>query len=721
MYATFLYSILWHYLIPTEVATMNTTFIFTYPWWFLLFCLAVGALFSYLLYGKKKFIFTEEEHKGWKYGLAALRFLSTSLIVFLLLSLLIKTKHTEVEKPVILFLQDNTASLSTSFGDISKAQYAKEIDVLQTKLKGKYEVIAYNFGTQIKPFQNPNYTEQETDLSSAIDELYMRNGSRNIGAVILASDGIYNKGNSPLYNKNILAAPIYTIALGDTTIKKDAFIKSVRYPDIVYLGDQFTLNIQIEANHLQGQNTTLEVTAPDGKILLHKVITINDDHFNLQTEVIGDANKSGVLPFHIRLKAVNGETITANNYDVAYVEVLDGRQKITLLYDAPHPDIKALKNAIEQNKNYQIEVADIKNSNVNYKDADLIILDGLPSNGAAAKISLLQEITNATTPLLFIVSANVNIAQINSLQKIIQFQTTSTNGNEVTPIYTSSFSKFTLSENTLKTIPSLPPLLSPFGKYQTAATADILFKQQIGNIPTENPLILFNEVNGKKIGFICGEGIWRWRINEFAQTKKTEATDELINKSIQYLTVKGDKRRFRVHTPKAIFNANEPIQINAELYNESYELVNEVDANCILKNETGKEYKYTFDKTTNAYTLNAGILPVGNYTINAKAEYKGKINTAVSNFTVRQVMLETLQLQANHHLLQQLSNQSGGKLYYPQNMQQLADDIEKNNSIKTILYQTFSTQPLIDKKWLFFIILLLLISEWFIRKYKGNI
>jgi hypothetical protein len=54
-------------------------------------------------------------------------------------------------------------------------------------------------------------------------------------------------------------------------------------------------------------------------------------------------------------------------------------------------------------------------------------------------------------------------------------------------------------------------------------------------------------------------------------------------------------------------------------------------------------------------------------------------------------------------------------------MQQLADDIEKNNSIKTILYQTFSTQPLIDKKWLFFIILLLLISEWFIRKYKGNI
>ena len=700
---------------------MNTTFIFTYPWWFLLFCLSVGALFSYLLYGKRKFIFTENEPKGWKYGLAALRFFSTSLIVFLLLSVLIKTKHTEEEKPVILFLQDNSASLNTSFGKTSKAQYAKDIDALQAKLKDKYEVIAYNFGAQIKPYQNPNYTEQETDISTAFDELYMQNGSRNIGAVILATDGIYNKGNSPLYNKNILAAPIYTIALGDTLVKKDAFIKSVKYPDIVYLGDQFSLNIQIEANHLQGQNTTLEVTAPDGKVLLNKVITINSDHFNLQTEVIGDANKPGVLPFHIRLKTITGETITENNYDIAYVEVLDGRQKIILLYDAPHPDIKALKNAIEQNKNYQIEVSDIKSATLNYKDADLIILDGLPSNGAASKISLLQEIVNAATPILFIVSSNVNIAQLNMLQKIVQFPTTAANGNDVVPIYSAAFSKFSLTENTLKTISGLPPLLSPFGKYQTAATADILFKQQIGTIPTDQPLILFNEVNGKKSGFICGEGIWRWRINEYAQTKKTEATDEVINKSIQYLTVKGDKRRFRVHTPKTIFNANEPISIDAELYNESYELVNDVDANCIIKEQSGKEYKYTFDKTTNAYTLNAGILPVGNYTIQAKAEYKGKINAAVSNFTVRKVLLETLQLQANHHLLQQLSNQSGGKLYYPQNVQQLIADIEKNNSIKTVLYQTFSTQPLIDKKWLFFIILLLLSTEWFIRKYKGNI
>lgn len=37
-----------------------------------------------------------------------------------------------------------------------------------------------------------------------------------------------------------------------------------------------------------------------------------------------------------------------------------------------------------------------------------------------------------------------------------------------------------------------------------------------------------------------------------------------------------------------MFNANEAIQIDAELYNESYELVNEVDATAVVKATTEK-------------------------------------------------------------------------------------------------------------------------------------
>lgn len=696
-------------------------FITQYPWWFLIFCVATGVLFAYLLYGRKPFVFHENEHKGWKYGLASLRFLSTTLIAFLLLSLLIKTKKTEEEKPVILLLQDNSSSLNVSFGKFPKDKYIQQLNAIQDKLEKNHQVISYNFGSQLSSYQSPTFTEKETDISSAIDELFIRHSAQNIGAVVLATDGIFNKGNSPLYNRNALTIPFYTIALGDTTIKKDALIKSVRYPDLVYLGDQFTIAVEIEANHLQGQTTTLDIIKPDGSVLLSKVISINEDRFIFKTEASGLASKPGVLQYKIKLKTLAGEAITENNYDIAFVEVIDGRQKILMLYDAPHPDIKAFKNAIEQNKNYQFEQADINSFNGNYKDADLIVLHGLPSIGASAKLSLLKDIADGEKPVLWVLSSVTSVPQFNTLQKIIQITGSTLNGNDVFPIYQSAFSKFTINANTLQTIRSLPPLLAPFGKYQTSITADVLFAQQIGNIPTESPLFLVNEVNGKKTGILCGEGVWRWRMNEYLLNKNFDATDEILNKTIQYLTVKADKRKFRVHTMKNIYNANESVLIDAELYNESYELVNDVDATCVVKGDNGKEYAFVFDKTINAYTLNAGILPVGSYTVQAKANYKGVNNTASCNFSVRPVMIETLYTQANHQLLKAMAAQSDGKFYMPENMMDMVKEIEESKKMKTILYDTFTTRPLMDIKWFFFVILLLLISEWFIRKFQGNI
>jgi hypothetical protein len=323
--------------------------------------------------------------------------------------------------------------------------------------------------------------------------------------------------------------------------------------------------------------------------------------------------------------------------------------------------------------------------------------------------------------VLFFLSENTNLVQFNAVQKIVQINGSVQNGNDVEPVYVSSFSKFTVSEPALRTIDALPPLLAPYGKYQVASTADVLYKQKIGNVTTDNPLVLFNETNGKKTAVLCAEGWWRWRLNEFQQNRNFNATDELINKCIQYLTVKSDKRKFRVRSTKNIYNANESIQLDAELYNETYQLVNDVDANCVIKGDNGKEYPFTFDKTVNAYTLNAGVLPVGNYTVSARASYKGQMQTAVCNFSVRQVIVEMLNTQANHQLLRTLALQSGGAFYDPGNMNRIADDLEKNSKVHSILYDTFTTRPLIDLKWLFALILLLLTAEWFIRKFNGSI
>jgi len=57
---------------------------------------------------------------------------------------------------------------------------------------------------------------------------------------------------------------------------------------------------------------------------------------------------------------------------------------------------------------------------------------------------------------------------------------------------------------------------------------------------------------------------------------------------------------------KNIFNENEPIVFDGEVYNENYELINESDVSLVIKNEENKEFPFTFNKTASSYTLKAG-------------------------------------------------------------------------------------------------------------------
>jgi len=52
-------------------------------------------------------------------------------------------------------------------------------------------------------------------------------------------------------------------------------------------------------------------------------------------------------------------------------------------------------------------------------------------------------------------------------------------------------------------------------------------------------------------------------------------------------------------------------------------------------------------------------------------------------------------------------------------LSKLEDAIRKSETIKPVLYEQRSTRPLIDLKWIFFLLLFLLSLEWFIRKWQG--
>jgi len=82
-----------------------------------------------------------------KWGLASLRFILVASIAFLLLNPLIRSVSRHSEKPIIIFAQDNSASLVASVDSAYyKGAYLDNLQKLKEELSNKYEVAGYVFG-----------------------------------------------------------------------------------------------------------------------------------------------------------------------------------------------------------------------------------------------------------------------------------------------------------------------------------------------------------------------------------------------------------------------------------------------------------------------------------------------------------------------------------------------------------------------------------------------
>ena len=179
----------------------------------------------------------------------------------------------------------------------------------------------------------------------------------------------------------------------------------------------------------------------------------------------------------------------------------------------------------------------------------------------------------------------------------------------------------------------------------------------------------------------------------------------IFQKSINYLALKSDKRKFRVSSPKNLFFETEPLIIDAELYNESYELVNEPEVTLNLKNENGDDFPLNFSRTNNAYILKTSNLPIGEYNYTAKTKYSGKSYSASGAFSIKTLQLEALQTKANHKVLFQLAEKTGGKVCYPGEIDKLKELILNKEDIKPTLFESFKTRSIINLKWIFFLII----------------
>ena len=656
-------------------------------------CILLGITFSVILYYSQRKIIK----KSILLFLSITRFILITFLSFLILDPVIKTTNKITEKPIVVLLQDASSSVEKNIKD--------DLERLVNDLNG-YDVFKYNFSDNLFDDFTIENNGFKTDFTKALSQIKSMFINKNLSSIVLASDGLNNTGINPIYSDN-LNIPIHTICLGDTNVISDNSIFKVKHNDIVFQGNSFLAEINIKSLKFKGEKLNLSLEYNE-KIIYNDELSIksNNQFFKIPIEI--PTSKIGLQAFTVKINTIKNEKNIKNNSYKFYVDVINSKYNILLVNDNSHPDVAAFVSAVASNNDYDLEVTKSDNLQKDLSSYNLIVLHSINN------IELFNSIKeNYDIPILVFCKQDFN--KYSSLFPNINFKKRSSN-NEVSSHVNKDFLNFKISTPMLDLINQSPPISTSFGTFNFSSNVDVFIYVKIGNTISNSPICLFDKNDNQKVGIIFGEGFWRWKLRDYQSNSNNDIFNGLFNKITQHLLLREDKSKFRLLYDKEI-NENEEITFEAQVYNDNYELENKEDVSLILTNSNKKEFKFIFDKIDDKYLLDLGNLASEKYSVYAKVDKRNY--EKYGKLTIRPVQIEALSTVADHQLLYNLSNITGGKSFSLSEFNSISNYINKTQNKSSLTTIEDRLKQFIDFEMILLILLILISSEWFVRKYNG--
>ena len=685
--------------------------------WIFVIAIFFGLCFASLLY-----LFNKKQHysKSLTFLLFILRFTATSLLVILSFNPFFKIKKKAIEKSTIIIAQDNSTSLIlTKDSSFFKNTYPLLLDSLINELSEKYTIDKYLFGNETRGFDSINYQDYYTDISNVLKTFKKNYYKKNVGAVILLSDGISNKSYSPEQNIESYPFPIYTVTLGDTTNYPDLYIKDILYNKTA--PSQTTIPIRLIANANNCRNEAMNIKLiVDNEIIEEREISVNSSRFSNTIDFNIESGDEGVKQIDVIIDNIKGEVTTSNNSKRIFIDVIDKQYKALFFAKSPHPDLGSLRNILGDNFETNMifsseELPDLKNY-------DIIFLHQIPYLGMENQAELSKQLKeNKEIPVFFIIGESTDLEAFNTIQSSIELKKGAVNSIlDIKADYNNTFGIFNIDNELIDAINIFPPLSLPHLEFTYKTNHDVMLNMNIKDVSTLSPLMSFSsDENGRKNAFLFGTGIWRWKLYDFHNNNEYDNFEELFSKSVKYLLTEKDKE-LTINYKDEYLN-NETIIFTADLKNPSQELTNEPDLRMrIIDKHSKKVYDYDFSKHNKSYRLDINSLPEGIYNFTAEAKLGNTTYSETGSFSIVSIGAEAQDLVANSQRMKLLASLTNGKNFNVDEMNQLVESIENDDRITSITREETNYQDLINMKLIFFVILSLVSIEWFLRKMFGT-
>lgn len=671
---------------------------------YIIIAIIISILLAVFMYGyKTKF----SKSTKWIYG--SLRFVTIFSVLLLLINPIFKTETFSLIKPKLPILIDNSESISELNQTVNVSDFITSLK-LNKDLNKKFELSFYTFGNEFKINDSLTFNEKNTNISEALlltNQLF----KDEVAPTILITDGNQTLGNNYEFSSINFKNIIYPVVIGDSAKYLDLKIEQLNTNRYAFLKNNFPVEIILV--YQGSKNITSQFEVKKGTTTVYKEtieFTKNDKTKILKFTL--PASSVGFQKYTAQINPITEEKNTINNSKQFVVEVIDQSTNVLIVSDIVHPDIGAIKRAIESNEQRKVTIKKPFEALSIVNDHQLIIL--YQPNRSFTNIY--SEINKLNKNTLVFTGQQTDWYFLNNIQNNYIKEVTNQSEN-VVGILNKNYGAFVINDIDFS---DYRPLKTLFGPLEIVVPYDNLLGQSIDGFETETSLLATTELNGSRNAIFDGEGIWKWRAQSFIESKNYNEFDIFFGKVIQYLASNKRRSRLEVSYENFYYN-NKSIHISAQYFDKNFVFNSNANLSILITDTDSKQsFEYPLLLNENYYEIDLSNLKAGEYIF--KVSVNDEIILAKNGaFTILDFNVEQQFLNPDVTKLSRLATNTKGKDFFILDSFLLIDTLIKDDRFKQVEISKEKIEPLIEWRYLLGLIILSLSIEWFLRKYNGLI
>ncbi len=700
--------------------------------------------------------------------IALLHLSSLLLILLMLLNPALKVENYREEKPRLAVLIDNSWSMNLPFGaeGVSRIQkvreYFRDKKAFISDLEEKFFVKYYSFDNSLHAssldyINSVDPDGAHTNIAKSLEELIEDQEPGKVNSVIIFSDGADNRGlqGIPSNLSRDFNLKINSVFASDDSDSPDLWIDDIKATDVAFV--RYPFHIEVTIGSTGFGNMSIPLTLKEGeRVISIKDVLIDPASGQSVADFSITPDSLGTKAYTVSLPRVEGDIVRENNQLSFVSDVIINKIRVLHISGSPSWDVRFLRKALKRNPNIDLvsffilrEATDLVFASQDdlslipfpateifgkeLDSFDVVIFQNFDFRPYGIFGTQLENLKNYVARhgggFLFIggdKSFNSIDYESSAIADILPVKLGYSFGGNDSSFddreFLTSLTEIGVAHPILRIIPDnydneknwmqLPGLEGLNSASELRYRAVPLLKTEGGD-----PLLVIEQEDAGKVAAFLSDSSWKWGFLGASEGNISAYYERFWNRLLLWLVDDQELREIRLKTDKSSYSVGESPDIT--LLKTDYRRGDD-RINATMVTPSGRAVTLDFKSVSREKSeFRPQVEEHGIYTIKAQIEHTDgvveKDQTAETAFIVEPPENEIKGPTVNQDLLKLLADETGGRFIT------LRDDPERLRIEPTPMRKItgYKTEELWDRYWVFILLIVLLSSDWVLRRKWG--